>query len=158
MSMTGRSEKTKSDSRRQDWMKVLACAQWADLSSLARDAELPEDFQILRHPEPGLVMIRARMGGTGKPFNTGEATVVRCTVRNGNGVTGHAYVMGRNGDHALCAARLDAALQEPEHNGRLMERIVEPLRQRADERRRTRQRKVAATKVDFFTLVRGEDD
>lgn len=98
------------------------------------------------------------MGGTGQPFNAGEATVTRCTVRSGNGTTGHAYVMGRNSDHALCAARLDAALQDPDQNAHLMRAVIAPLQRRSEEKKTLHQRKTAATKVDFFTLVRGEDD
>ena len=102
-------------------------------------------------------MIRGRMGGRGQPFNTGEATVTRCSVKSKSGFTGHAYVMGRNKDHARAAAELDARLQEQEIQNTLLETVIQPLKQIREEKIERHRRKTAATKVDFFTLVRGED-
>lgn len=144
--------------QRQDWMAELSKAEWTDLNLLwQRLAEKPQ-CQILRKPETGMVMVRSRMGGRGKPFNTGEATVTRCSVRASSGVMGHAYVMGRNKEHALIAAELDAGLQEPDFHSKLIEHVVSPLKQIRAEKLELHRRKTAATKVDFFTLVRGEDD
>ena len=42
-------------------------------------------------------MMRGRAGGGGAPFNLGEMTVTRCTVRTAGGQVGHAYVAGRDG-------------------------------------------------------------
>ena len=39
------------------------------------------DYRVLRGPEAGLVMVRGRTGGGGAPFNLGEMTATRCTVR-----------------------------------------------------------------------------
>ena len=41
-----------------------------------------------RGPETGLVTFRGRIGGGGAPFNLGEATVTRATIRLGTGETG----------------------------------------------------------------------
>ena len=67
---------------------------------------------MMRGPEIGLVMLRGRMGATGNAFNVGETTVTRCTVRLASGTEGHAYVQGRNGEHAKRAALCDALFQE----------------------------------------------
>ncbi len=94
-------------------MRVLALAPWAALQSLTQPfADCPHD--IIRGPEIGLLMLRGRMGGSGAPFNLGEATVARCTVKLANGTEGHAYVLGRNGEHAHRAALCDALLQSEE--------------------------------------------
>jgi alpha-D-ribose 1-methylphosphonate 5-triphosphate synthase subunit PhnG len=114
------------------------------------------DHVALRAPETGLVMVRGRIGGTGAPFNVGEMTVTRCSVRLSEGTIGHAFVAGRNGDHARLAAILDAMLQHPEHGLALFDRVVVPLETRQEARRRERSAKSAATKVDFFTMVRGD--
>ena len=103
-------------------------------------------------------MVRGRMGGSGQPFNTGEATVTRCSVKTSSGVKGHAYVMGQNKAHALIAAELDAGLQAPDFHTDLIEKVISPLQMIRAERLEKHRRKTAATKVDFFTLVRGEDD
>lgn len=143
-------------SNRSAWMSVLANASWVDFRDLWR-GETPPDFTVLRQPEAGLVMLRGRIGGTGGPFNIGEMTVTRCAVKLSGGATGHAYVMGRDKDHATAAAICDAMLQEPAHHDGIMHRIVMPLAARRAEQRRAAASKSAATKVDFFTLVRGDD-
>ena len=60
----------------------------------------PPDYVELRAAESGLVMVRGRIGGDGAPFNLGEATVTRATVRLASGEVGFAYVLGRDRDLA----------------------------------------------------------
>ena len=59
-------------------------------------------------------------------------------------------------DHAIHAALTDALMQT-EDTARAEAAIIAPLRAAAEDRRAARAAKAAATKVDFFTLVRGED-
>lgn len=101
-------------------------------------------------------MVRGRMGATGAAFNVGEATVTRCAVKLGDGLEGHAYVLGRNGAHARTAAICDALLQRPEMRGLLVAGVLVPLEQKLLERHMSTAAKAAATKVDFFTMVRGD--
>jgi len=136
-------------------MAALANATFEDLQALALRQPLP-DHVALRAPETGLVMVRGRIGGTGAPFNIGEMTVTRCSVRLADGTIGHGYLAGRNGDHARLAAILDAMLQHPDHGLALFDRVIVPLEMRRDVRLRDRSAKSAATKVDFFTMVRGD--
>lgn len=139
---------------RRRWMSVLAHATPETLGAhWAALADAP-DYQYLRKPETGLVMARARAGGTGGLFNLGEITVTRCSVRGSNGVIGHAYVMGRSRRHAELAAVFDAMLQEDSRRGRLLEEVIEPLSRAQAAEWGERSRKVAATKVDFLTLAR----
>jgi len=134
-------------------MRVLALAPWADFDKLTQPfAEHPH--HILRGPEVGLVMLRGRMGGGGAAFNFGEATVTRCTVKLADGTEGHAYVMGRNGDHAKRAALCDALLQTQE--AERLRFVLAKLEAAHSEQRASNAAKTAATKVDFFTLVRGD--
>ena len=137
---------------RQNWMGLLARANPAQLAELF--PELPE-HGMLRPPQVGAVMVRGRTGGVGQPFNLGEMTVTRCSVTLA-GVVGHAHVQGRDRDHATRAAVLDALLQGPmaEH---LAAQVLTPLTLAEQAKRQTRADKAAATKVEFFTLVRGED-
>ncbi len=137
---------------RQGWMGLLARANPAALASLLPDLP-PHD--VLRGPEVGAVMVRGRIGGTGQPFNLGEMTVTRCSVKVG-GQVGHAHVQGRDKTHALRAAVLDALMQT-ERAAELGTVILAPLQQAEAQARALRAAKAAATKVEFFTLVRGED-
>jgi alpha-D-ribose 1-methylphosphonate 5-triphosphate synthase subunit PhnG len=141
------------DLARKGWMSLLAKAPPARLAALLPD--LPETA-LLRPAEVGSVMMRGRVGGTGAPFNLGEMTVTRCSLRLDCGAVGHAYVQGRDKDHARRAAVVDALMQTPEA-ARVEAQVLHPLRLEAEARRTTRAAKAAATKVEFFTMVRGED-
>ena len=138
---------------RQAWMGLLARATPARLAELFPD--LPP-HSLLRPPEIGAVMVQGRTGGTGQPFNLGEMTVTRCALRLATGALGHAHVQGRDKTHALRAAALDALLQT-DQDATLRARILHPLQAEENARRTTRAAKAAATRVEFFTLVRGED-
>jgi alpha-D-ribose 1-methylphosphonate 5-triphosphate synthase subunit PhnG len=115
------------------------------------------NYYFLRPPEVGLIMVRGRAGGTGIRFNIGEVTVTRCTVQVNDGVVGTAYVLGRNVRHAELAAVFDAMLQDPDHQTTLMERLVNPIIASIRRRKRQTAQKVAATKVEFFTVKRGDE-
>jgi alpha-D-ribose 1-methylphosphonate 5-triphosphate synthase subunit PhnG len=138
---------------RKAWMGLLARAKPAHLASLFPD--LPP-HEYLRTPEIGAVMVRGRMGGTGQPFNLGEMTVTRCALRLGSGAVGHGHVQGRDKAHAIRAAVLDALMQTADAD-EVRATVLQPLVQDEAQRRANRAAKAAATKVEFFTLVRGED-
>lgn len=108
-----------------------------------------------RTPETGTVMLRGRIGGTGAPFNLGEMTVTRCVLQLADGAVGHAHVQGRDKAHARRAALVDALWQS--NPARIETAILAPLRAEAEAARRATAARAAATRVDFFTLVRGED-
>ena len=147
----------KPQSERQQWMAVLAKALWADFEAVWKNCELDADYTILRQPETGLIMLQGRMGGSGAPFNFGEATVSRCTIRLLSGEIGHAYVMGSHRQHAEIAAVCDGLMQSDERFA-TTQAIIEPLSMLKFADDQIRSRKSAATKVDFFTMVRGEGE
>ena len=134
---------------RQRWMAVLARADADELSE--RLGTLPA-YRVLRGPEAGLVMVRGRTGGGGAPFNLGEMTATRCTVRTEAGFVGHAYVAGRNERQAELAALADALLQDPLRQAALLAEMIEPLAATQQARRDTVAAKAAATRVQFFAM------
>lgn len=138
---------------RRAWIATLAKAPPARLADLM--PELPA-HDLLRAPEVGAVMVRGRIGGTGAAFNLGEMTVTRCSVRLAGGPVGHAWVQGRDKAHARRAAVIDALMQT-EAAPDLSARIISPLQAEAEVRRAARAARAAGTKVEFFTMVRGED-
>lgn len=150
------------DNARRAWLAVLARASAQELAEALRavfgTVPLPE-YEWLRAPEIGLAMVRARVGGTGDPFNLGEATVTRATLRlhalDGRAPIGVAWQLGRDRRRAEHAALLDALLQVPAHHAAIQARVIEPLAARQSENRAARGRAAAATKVEFFTMVRG---
>ncbi|MEP0276490.1 MAG: phosphonate C-P lyase system protein PhnG [Nitratireductor sp.] len=142
---------------RREAMAVIARADGDALRRLWAEAGFEELAELVRGPETGLVMLRGRMGGGGAAFNLGEATVTRATVRLATGEVGHAYALGRDRDKVRIAATVDALWQRPQSRDRVEDRIVAPLRAAGAAADDGRRRETAATKVDFFTMVRGED-
>ena len=67
----------------------------------------------LRGPETGLVMVRGRAGGGGAPFNLGEMTVTRCTVRAERADRPCLRRRPRRARRPNSRPALDAALQDP---------------------------------------------
>ena len=130
-------------------------ARRAWMGLLGEVGDLPA-FTWLRRPEAGGVMVRGRMGGTGQPFNLGEMTVTRCALQIAGGAVGHAYVQGRDKRHAEQAALVDALMQT-ERAGDLRRTVLDRLAAERAARAEGRAAKAAATRVDFFTMVRGED-
>ena len=73
-----------------------------------------------------------------------------------DGLVGHAYVGGADLRRAELAALLDALLQDPERRPAIDRDVIGPLARAAAARRRTLAARAAATRVEFFTMVRGE--
>jgi alpha-D-ribose 1-methylphosphonate 5-triphosphate synthase subunit PhnG len=137
-------------------MGVLARSNADVLERHLAGLEPAPSFAAVRPPETGLVMLRGRAGGDGAPFNVGEMTVTRCVVKTEGGPLGFGYVQGRSSRHAELAAKFDALLQQPRWHGFVMTAVIEPLADEQARRRARRWNEAARTKVDFFTVVRGE--
>lgn len=142
--------------QRARWMSVLARATRSELEAAWAALDARPAYELLRRPEIGLAMVRGRAGGTGNPFNFGEMTITRCAVRLDDGTTGHCYAAGRDGRKAELAALFDALLQGAGRS-ELETDLIAPLAQRQAADRSITSRKAAATKVEFFTMVRGDN-
>lgn len=153
---TAKSQKTE----RQHWMATLAKAPLESLESLVCDVDDVPEYRFLRSPETGLTMVRGRAGGVGQVFNLGEMTLTRCVVQlfpnHPHPVTGFGYVGGRSHRHAELAALCDGLLQHGDWHDVVCEKVIEPLGAIAAEKRTQQQQKTATTKVDFFTMLRGQ--
>jgi alpha-D-ribose 1-methylphosphonate 5-triphosphate synthase subunit PhnG len=131
---------------------VLARADSAEVAALlGKSGGMPE-YQRLRGPDAGLVMVRGRTGGGGAAFSLGEMTVTRCTVRTDSGFVGHAYVAGRDERQAEMAALADALLQDPARRLRLLATLIEPLAAAQQAACDATAAKAAATRVQFFAM------
>lgn len=141
-------------SDRQNWMAVLARADRKAIEDFFKERGLP-DYSVMKKPETGTVMLEGRAGGSGRRFNLGEASVTRCVVKLENRL-GYAYALGHDRQKALLAAVADALLQGP-YGKDIHHALIAPLAAAQAAQRDITSRKAAATKVDFFTLVRGDD-
>ena len=149
---------TASSNRNQPRKAALDTLATAPSRALAdlwdRWADKP-DYAKVRGPEVGLVMVRGRAGGGGAPFNLGEASVSRASVRIASGQVGHGYCLGRDLAKAEVIAIIDALWQR--HPDRVEAEIIQPLQALAAAADQKRRDESAATKVDFFTMVRGDN-
>ncbi|MBR0907757.1 phosphonate C-P lyase system protein PhnG [Bradyrhizobium liaoningense] len=141
--------------QRKAAMAVLAHAEAGEIAARLRTIPLP-GHQDLREPENGLVMLRGRVGGDGAPFNLGEATVSRAAVRLASGEVGFGYTLGRDTGKARLIALCDALVQSGDFSAAVERDVIAPLREQLVLRRRQAAAETAATKVDFYTMVRAE--
>ena len=141
---------------RQHWLSVMAKAEPDQIEALWSGLPEQPDWTTVRQPETGMLMVRGRVGGDGNRFNLGEMTMTRSAVRLSNGQTGLGYVQGRSHRHAELTAVLDAMLQSPKYHSAVASQLIEALVSRQAKQRGNRSRKAATTKVEFFTLVRGD--
>ncbi len=143
---------------RQNRFQVLASASRQELEKGWNSLDLDLPWQFLRQPEHGLVMLRGRMGGDGAPFNLGEASVTRCSVLFSGGIEGHAMTLGRDADKARLMALIDgASVLDEAWSQRVEAEIIAPLHLKQQQDAAAKAAETNKTKVNFFTLVRGED-
>ena len=150
MSATGAME-----TRRKAVMAVLAHSDAAQIAECLGAIAVPA-HENLREPENGLVMVRGRIGGDGAPFNLGEATVSRAAVRLATGEIGFGYTLGRDGAKARMIALCDAMVQSDQFADAVESKVIAPLRAAISAKRNQKSAEAAATRVNFYTLVRGE--
>ncbi|MGY5452831.1 phosphonate C-P lyase system protein PhnG [Agarivorans sp. MS3-6] len=142
---------------RQHWMAVLAQAPYPELSRRWQQLNLDPQCEVIRQPEVGLARLQGRVGGSGERFNLGDTTITRATVRLENGTLGYGYLRGRAKQHALLSAIIDALMQSSEYAPGLQETVIQPLAELQLQALRQTAEQAAESKVDFFTVVRGED-
>jgi alpha-D-ribose 1-methylphosphonate 5-triphosphate synthase subunit PhnG len=149
---------------RTGWISLLNRAPRAALMRHWQALQLDPAYDWIRKPEFGLVMLRGRVGGVGAKFNLGEATVTRCALKlrstepdsRDATIVGLGMALGRDAERVRTAALLDALLQDQVRFDDILNRVLRPLEQAVQDERESRAGAAAATKVEFFTMVRGE--
>ena len=155
MTVPSRQSEEGRQAQRKAAMAVLAHAASSDIAGYLAAIALPV-HETLREAESGLVMVRGRIGGDGAPFNVGEATVSRAAVRLASGEVGFGYTLGRDGEKARLIALCDALAQSRDFGVAVERDVIAPLREQLMVRRKQAAEETAGTKVDFYTMVRGE--
>jgi alpha-D-ribose 1-methylphosphonate 5-triphosphate synthase subunit PhnG len=143
--------------RRQNVMFICAHANLIELEAAVAELEPLAHVTDVRPPQFGLVMVRGRVGAVGNAFNVGEALVTRASVQLQNGMIGHSYLLGRARKKARLAAIIDALSQSPDAMILIQKSLIAPVSERLAREKAAQAEETASTKVDFFTLVRGED-
>lgn len=142
---------------RQRAMGVMAKSELKAISDCWQTLNITLDYDTIKPAQVGMAMVRAQAGTEGLVYNQGEMTVTRCVLQEkATQVMGVGYTQGRSKQKATLMAEVDLALQNASHQNDVIEKLVEPLEQ-AHQRAVAQQNKATdATKVDFFTMVRGE--
>jgi len=151
------SQTSQTEQGRKTLLSVLAKSKLNDIKTCWQDTLENQSYQTIRPPQTGMVMAVARAGSSGEPFNLGEVSVTRCAIRLDSGETGVGYVTGNSKDHALHIAVIDALSQTEDQQQPLQRDVIKPLQKKLQLLKKQQQEKADATKVDFFTMVRGED-
>jgi alpha-D-ribose 1-methylphosphonate 5-triphosphate synthase subunit PhnG len=149
------SDENRKQAQRKAAMTVLAYSDAAQIA-LHLDAIALPPYENLREPENGLAMVRGRIGGDGAPFSLGEATMSRAAVRLSSGEVGFGYTLGRDRQKARMIALCDALVQSDEFADAVETDVLAPLRAALVSMQNRKAAETAATRVDFYTLVRGE--
>lgn len=150
------SETERQKLERKHVMNTLALATEGELTDAWDALDFKPGTKNVRGPETGLVMVRGRTGGAGQQFNLGEVAVSRATILLENGIAGHAHVLGNHPEKARLAAVFDALAQTETHKP-VVDRLLTAIETRVNKQHLKQAQETAATGVDFFTLVRGED-
>ncbi len=153
--MIGMTNSQKNFEPRREWISLLGSAapQWLEDRKKDLDLDLAPAFMV--PPETGMIMMQARQDGAGPRFNLGEVTVSRCILKLAD-VMGYAMVMGSDLRHAELAALFDALFQTKGIGPHLQKTLVPELRQIKQDRQNREAKAVQASKVEFFTMKRGE--
>lgn len=146
------------DSARRTALAILARAENQELADAWKALTPQPAFETVRPPEFGLMMVRGRIGGGGAPFNIGEVTVTRCVVRLESGEVGLGNVLGRDAARAEWVARFDALAQSARYRDYVVSSVLAPIAERADHDDDDVRQETASTRVNFFTMVRGDDE
>ncbi|MDR2350926.1 MAG: phosphonate C-P lyase system protein PhnG [Deltaproteobacteria bacterium] len=139
---------------RRERMETLALSPPEALEEILEKFPKFSEPVILRAPETGLVMVRGRTGGDGDAFCLGEALVSRAAVSI-DGIVGFGMVLRSNSNHALNCAVLDALGRHPDSRERVREELAR-LSAKREEKIKMEEDRVKETRVEFFTMVRGD--
>jgi alpha-D-ribose 1-methylphosphonate 5-triphosphate synthase subunit PhnG len=113
-------------------------------------------YVFLKKPASGMIMVRGRVSGSGRLANIGEMLISRCVV-DLQGFTGCGYTPFESLRHCELAAVLDALAQHPDFAEECL-RLEEGLRARLREKEAAELEEAEGTRVEFFTVRRGEDE
>jgi alpha-D-ribose 1-methylphosphonate 5-triphosphate synthase subunit PhnG len=157
MDLAGNHKALAEPEQRRRCIELLAQTSCDELKAAWNGLSKKPTVKPVRGPETGLVMVRGRIGGGGSPFNLGEATVTRATILLASGTAGHAQALGTDKEKAWLSAIFDALWQEAETRNFVETALLSPTESRIAAEDRQNAEETAATRVDFFTMVRGDD-
>ena len=144
------------ETNRETWIGLLGSADLTDLESAVEKFKSPVAYEHIVKPETGMLMVQAKADGSDARFNLGEITVSKCILNVRGQYLGAGWIMGSDLRHAELAALFDGLLQDPEYYQVLIQTLIPVLIEKQKSRNESLLKDAADTKVNFFTLKRGE--
>ena len=141
---------------RKTWIALLGNADPMDLEAARKALGDEVDITHVVKPETGMIMIQAKADGSNSRFNLGEITVSRCVLEVKKIYMGTSWVMGSDLRHAELAALFDGMLQDPATHEKLAETLIKELKIKQTAKNERLAQDASDTRVEFFTLKRGE--
>lgn len=141
---------------RKEWIGLLGSADPKDLEAAKKEYAQGVKITHVVTPETGMIMVQAKADGSNGRFNLGEVTVSRCVLEVKKTYMGTAWVMGSDLRHAELAALFDALLQDPATHDPLANTLIKKLKIKQTAKNERMAQDAADTRVEFFTLKRGE--
>ena len=138
---------------RRDWLATLVRVPANEV--IAASNEFDFSMVVLKGPEVGLLMINGRIHSTGRPFHLGEVSLTKCVLKDDQGLLGYGHIIGRNKQQAKAIALFDLALQRNDSAEAALIRL-NAWKEDVAEIDAMESETVEETRVDFFTMVRGE--
>lgn len=142
--------------QRQKNLSILAKAPLSNMLEYWEGINIDATFNFLKKPEVGMAMVRAQAGSGGENFNMGEMTMTRCVVRLDSTEIGYGFVAGRSKKKSELVALIDACWQKKSLKNIIEEKIIAPLHCVQISKEKIISENTESSKVNFFTMVRGE--
>ena len=138
---------------RRDWLATLVRVPASEVIEASNAFGF--NVVVLKGPEVGLLMTNGRIHSTGRPFHLGEVSLTKCVLRDDQGLLGYGHIIGRNKQQAKAIALFDLALQRNDSAHAALIRL-DAWKEEIAEIDAMESEVVEETRVDFFTMVRGE--
>lgn len=142
---------------RQLLLSVLSKSPLESINQYWKNLDISPDYSFLKKSEIGMAMVKAKAGGAGQEFNMGEMTVTRSVIMLNTKEIGYGYTAGRDKKKSVLIALIDACFQTIQWQSIIATKLLNPLMHELQTQHTRQQEKVDRTKVNFFTMVRGED-
>ena len=146
-----------SNQARQHWQMVLTKSNSEHIYQNWNALNIPIKYDVIQPANVSMLMVKAKTGGFGNAFNLSEVTVVRCVIQTDAGYRGIVTQIGRDTQKALVCAQIDAMLLS-EHKDIILQQLINPLEMILKQNQQALYEQAQSTKVDFFTMVRGESE
>lgn len=136
--------------KRAQYTRIFAEGDPGLLEACVQEIEASASVRIMKQPETGLLMHKAKDAVSGQPFYLGELLVTECTVQLGD-TPGYGVCLGEDPDKAYGLAVADAAFKAGREEGKRWIPLLLKEEQAILKRQRLEHNQIMKTRVQFET-------